>query len=34
MQPKERNRRQRCAILVEVNDKVILVDAGPDIRIS
>ena len=28
----ERNRRQRCAVLVEVNDKVILVDAGPDIR--
>ena len=27
-----RNRRQRCAVLVEVNDKVILVDAGPDIR--
>ena len=33
MQPEdERNRRQRCAVLVEVNDKVILVDAGPDIR--
>ena len=28
----ERNRRQRCAVLVEVNDKTILVDAGPDIR--
>ena len=28
----ERNRRQRCAVLVEVNDRVILVDAGPDIR--
>ncbi len=28
----ERNRRQRCAVLVEVNDTVILVDAGPDIR--
>ena len=27
-----RNRRQRCAVLVEINDKVILVDAGPDIR--
>ncbi|MEK9850616.1 MAG: MBL fold metallo-hydrolase [Candidatus Puniceispirillum sp.] len=27
-----RNRRQRCAVLVEVNDHVILVDAGPDIR--
>ena len=27
-----RNRRQRCAVLVEVNDRVILVDAGPDIR--
>jgi phosphoribosyl 1,2-cyclic phosphate phosphodiesterase len=27
-----RNRRQRCAVLVEVNDTVILVDAGPDIR--
>ena len=24
----ERNRRRRCAVLVEVNDKVILVDAG------
>ena len=28
----ERNRRQRCAVLVEVNDRVILDDAGPDIR--
>ena len=28
----KRNRRQRCAVLVEVNDKVILIDAGPDIR--
>ena len=28
----ERNRRQRCAVLVEVSGKVILVDAGPDIR--
>jgi len=28
----ERNRRQRCAVLVEVNDTTILVDAGPDIR--
>ena len=28
----KRNRRQRCAVLVEVNDRVILVDAGPDIR--
>ena len=27
-----RNRRQRCAVLVEINDNVILVDAGPDIR--
>ena len=27
-----RNRRQRCAVLVEVNDTTILVDAGPDIR--
>ena len=27
-----RNCRQRCAVLIEVNDKVILVDAGPDIR--
>ncbi len=27
-----RNRRQRCAILVQVNDQNILVDAGPDIR--
>ena len=27
-----RNCRQRCAILIEVNGKVILVDAGPDIR--
>ena len=27
-----RNRRQRCAVLVEVNDINILVDAGPDIR--
>ena len=27
-----RNRRQRCAALIEVNDTVILVDAGPDIR--
>ena len=31
--PKDpRNRRQRCAVLVEINDKAILVDAGPDIR--
>ncbi|MFL2845610.1 MAG: MBL fold metallo-hydrolase [Candidatus Puniceispirillaceae bacterium] len=28
----ERNRRQRCAVLVEVNDTLILVDSGPDIR--
>ena len=27
-----RNRRQRCAVVVELNEKVILVDAGPDIR--
>ena len=27
-----RNRRQRCALLVEVNGTTILVDAGPDIR--
>ena len=27
-----RNRRQRCAVLVEVNGATILVDAGPDIR--
>jgi len=27
-----RNRRQRCAALVEINDKIILIDAGPDIR--
>jgi phosphoribosyl 1,2-cyclic phosphate phosphodiesterase len=27
-----RNCRQRCAVLIEVNGKVILVDAGPDIR--
>ena len=27
-----RNRRQRCAVLVEVNGTTILVDAGPDIR--
>ena len=27
-----RNRRQRCAVLVEVNGTSILVDAGPDIR--
>ena len=27
-----RNRRQRCAVLVEVNDTTILVDSGPDIR--
>jgi len=27
-----RNRRQRCAVLIELNNKVILVDAGPDIR--
>ena len=31
--PKDsRNRRQRCAVLVEVNGTTILVDAGPDIR--
>lgn len=27
-----RNRRQRCALLVETDDATILVDAGPDIR--
>ena len=27
-----RNRRQRCAVLVEINGTTILVDAGPDIR--
>ncbi|MEL0042059.1 MAG: MBL fold metallo-hydrolase, partial [Candidatus Puniceispirillum sp.] len=27
-----RNRRQRCAVLVETAGKTILVDAGPDIR--
>ena len=27
-----RNRRQRCAVLIEVNGASILVDAGPDIR--
>ena len=27
-----RNRRQRCSVLVEINGKVILIDAGPDIR--
>ncbi|MCH1427385.1 MAG: MBL fold metallo-hydrolase, partial [Alphaproteobacteria bacterium] len=27
-----RNRRQRCAVLVEVNGTTILVDSGPDIR--
>ncbi len=27
-----RNRRQRCAVLVEVNGTTILIDAGPDIR--
>ena len=27
-----RNRRKRCAVLVETNDATILVDAGPDIR--
>ena len=31
--PKDhRNRRQRCAVLIEVNGANILVDAGPDIR--
>ncbi len=27
-----RNWRQRCSVLIEVKDKVILVDSGPDIR--
>ena len=27
-----RNRRQRCAVLVQTEDTTILVDAGPDIR--
>ena len=27
-----RNRRQRCAVLVETGKTTVLVDAGPDIR--
>ncbi len=27
-----KNRRQRCSILVEINNSTILIDAGPDIR--
>ena len=28
----KKNKRQRCAILVQINDNNILIDAGPDIR--